>query len=66
VAAKETLGRVEAALKEMPEELREIILMSRLMGFSHAEIAARLGRTEGAVRTALCRGLAKIGHVLAE
>lgn len=65
-AAKETLGRLEAALRQMPDDLREIILLSRLMGFSHAEIAARLGKTEGSVRTALCRGLAKIAHVLAE
>jgi RNA polymerase sigma-70 factor (ECF subfamily) len=64
--AKETLGRIELALREMPGDLKEIILLSRLMGFSHAEIAARLGKTEGSVRTALCRGLAKIAHILAE
>ena len=65
-SARETLVRVEAALRQMPVDLREIVLLSRLMGFSHGEIAVRLGRSEGAIRTALCRGLAKIAHVLAE
>jgi hypothetical protein len=38
--------------------------MSRLMGLSHAEIAAHRKRSEASVRTALCRALAKVAHVL--
>jgi RNA polymerase sigma-70 factor (ECF subfamily) len=65
-AGRESLARIEAALRDLPEDHREIILMSRLMGLSHAEIAEHLDRTESAVRTTLCRALAKLAHLLSE
>jgi len=65
-SARETLARLQDALRSMPEESREIILLSRLMGLTHAEIANRLGKTEAAVRTALYRALAKLAPLLAD
>lgn len=57
---KEELGRIESALAELSEEHREVILQSRMLGLSHAEIAERMGRTEGAVRALLFRALASL------
>ena len=61
---RESLERVERALDAMPEDQREILLMSRLMGLSHAEIAQRVGRSELAVRSALSRALARLARML--
>ncbi len=58
--AREELERVEAAFAKLPEEAREIIVLSRVVGLSHAELAAKMGRTEGSVRTLLSRSLAKL------
>lgn len=64
-SARECLTAVERAFDQLPEEQREIVIMSRLMGHSHAEIAARVGKTEVAVRKALSRGLALLAATLA-
>jgi RNA polymerase sigma-70 factor, ECF subfamily len=63
---RETSRRIEEALDAMPENYRDVILMSRLMGLSHAEIAERLGKSEAAVRTTLSRALARVARILAE
>jgi RNA polymerase sigma-70 factor (ECF subfamily) len=62
---RETRERIERALDALPEDPREIILMSRLMGLSHAEIAQHLGRSEPAVRSTLSRALARLARLLA-
>jgi RNA polymerase sigma factor (sigma-70 family) len=58
--AREDLERFETAFAAMPDDYREVVTMSRIMGLSHAEIAGRLGRTEGAVRKLLVRALATL------
>ncbi len=63
---RETLQQVERALDAMPEEQREVILLARLAGLSHREIAAHLGRTEVAVRSILSRSLARLARYLGE
>jgi RNA polymerase sigma-70 factor (ECF subfamily) len=60
----EELARLEASFSELPEEYRRVIVASRLVGQSHAEIAAELGRTEGAVRMLLHRALARLAAVM--
>lgn len=60
----ETLARIERALDEMPEESREVILMSRLAGLSTAAIAERLGKDPSTVRSTLCRALVKLSGAL--
>ncbi|MBK8978718.1 MAG: sigma-70 family RNA polymerase sigma factor [Planctomycetes bacterium] len=58
--AREELERVQRALDRLPDEQREAILLSRVLGLGRAEVAAVMGRTEGSVRMLICRGLAAV------
>ena len=49
----ELRARLLAALAELPEERREVILLHDLHGWKHREIAERLGLPEGTVRSHL-------------
>lgn len=62
--AREHVQRLEAAFDALPEPQREVILLSRLVQLPHAEIGRRLGRSEGAVRNLLYRGLARLSWLL--
>lgn len=64
--AREHLARVEAAFDKMSEEQREVILAVRMLGFSHAELADRLGKSEGAVRATLFRAMARLTELLGD
>ncbi len=61
---REELVRAQAAFEKLPDHYQQVIVLSRLQGFSHAQIAEHLGRTEGAVRNLLYRGLAAISDAL--
>jgi len=63
-AAREELQRVETAFGKLAPEKQEVVLMARLMGLSHAQIAAELGKTEVAVRSILSRALAELASHL--
>ncbi|HLQ39145.1 MAG TPA: sigma-70 family RNA polymerase sigma factor [Planctomycetota bacterium] len=63
-AAREELATVELAFGQLAEEKQEVIIRARLFGMAHAEIAAELGKTEGAVRTMLSRALAELAEHL--
>lgn len=58
--AREELERVERAFDRLPEDYREVIVLSCVVGLAHREIAARLGRTEAAVRQLLARARARL------
>jgi RNA polymerase sigma-70 factor (ECF subfamily) len=60
--AREDWARAEEALAALPEEYREVILLARVVGLPHAEIALRLGRSEGATRMLLSRALARLAR----
>ena len=60
----EELQRVEKAFDELAEEQREVITLAHVVGLSRAEIAAQLGKSEGAVRTMLSRALAQLAEIL--
>jgi len=60
LAARESVARIEAAFDSLPEDYREAITLHRICGLSHAEIAAQLGRSEGAVRNLVYRGLSRL------
>jgi RNA polymerase sigma factor (sigma-70 family) len=59
----ELRGRVRAALAELSERERSILLM-REEGFAHHEIAAAVGTTTGSVGTMLARALEKLARHL--
>jgi RNA polymerase sigma-70 factor (ECF subfamily) len=48
------------ALSRLPDDYREVILLRNLQGFSHEQIAERLGRGVGAVRMLWVRALARL------
>ena len=62
--AREDLERVEAAFDQMPDDYREVLMRSRVLGMGHREIAAELGRTEQATRKLLSRALARLTTLL--
>jgi len=64
--SREELARVEAAFATLPEAWRQVVVLVRLQGLSHAEAARRLGRTESATRTLLSRALARLATQLEE
>lgn len=51
------LGRLRDALDALPVDKRELLVMSRYLGMSHAEIAEATGCGEGVSRTRLHRAL---------
>ena len=64
-AAREDLARLETCLRSLDDDKREVILLSRMVGLSHAEIAAEMGKTEVAVRKLLSRALAELADRMA-
>ncbi len=64
--AREELQRAEAALARLSDEHREVIVLSRIVGLSHAQIAERSGKSEVAVRSLLHRALARLALEMGE
>jgi len=62
----EQAARLEAALQRLGEEHRSVILMARVVGLSHAQIAEALGKSEVAVRSLLHRATARLAIELGE
>jgi RNA polymerase sigma-70 factor (ECF subfamily) len=63
-AAREELARVEQAVQSLPEDQRDAVAMSRLMGLSYPQIAEQMGRSEASVRGLVARGLAALADQL--
>ncbi len=61
---REEIERIEKAFESLPEEYREVITLAHVVGLSRAEIAAQMGKSEGAVRVLLHRALAKVSALL--
>ena len=61
---REEVERVERAFDGLRDEQREVISLAHVVGMSRAEIAAQLGKSEGAVRTMLSRALAELAEKL--
>ena len=53
----EQLDKLERAIDSLKPEYREVILLSRIEELSNKEIAARVGKSEGAVKMLLSRAL---------
>ncbi|MFO0982981.1 MAG: sigma-70 family RNA polymerase sigma factor [Planctomycetota bacterium] len=65
IMRKEAIERLERAFDELPDDHREVVLLSRLMGLSHREIAAHMNRSEMATRSLLARALSTLAQKLA-
>jgi len=59
---REEVEALEAAFERLSEPHREVILLARIVGLSHAEIAAATGRSEQATRSLLHRALAELAE----
>ncbi|MCA8972048.1 MAG: sigma-70 family RNA polymerase sigma factor [Planctomycetes bacterium] len=64
VSQREDIERLERAFDKLPEDYRDVITWSKLLGLTHAEIGERMGRTETAVRALLYRALVRLGFLL--
>ena len=49
--AHEQAARIERAMDKLPPDHRNVLLLARIVGLSHREIATRVGRSEMAVST---------------
>lgn len=65
LAAEEVL-RLEDAFARLSDDERELITLSRIARVPYVEIGLQLGCTPGAVRTRLCRALARLSRILAQ
>lgn len=58
--------RLAAVLERLPDDYREVIVLRNLEGLSHEEVAARMGRSTGAVRMLWMRALAQLRQELVQ
>lgn len=64
-AAREEVRRFEAAFAKLPPDYRDVLVLAKVVGLPHGEVAARLGRSDAAVRQLLCRARARLATLLA-
>jgi RNA polymerase sigma-70 factor (ECF subfamily) len=62
---QEARARVEAALREIPEAFRTVVVLRELEGFTYEEIADILQVNLGTVKSRLMRGRAALRNLLA-
>ena len=55
---------IRQAIDKLHSDQQQVILMRFIEDFSYAEIAASLGKSEGAVRVTLHRGLARLRKIM--
>ena len=63
-AATDLMRRVEAALRQLPGDTHEAVILSRVSGLRVREIATLLDISEGNVRVRIHRGLAQLKNEL--
>lgn len=57
---REEVERLESALDRLSDEHREVIILARIIGLPHADIAEQMDRTASATRKLLGRALTKL------
>ncbi len=66
VEGREELARILEAVKELPDDRREALIMRFALGMDNREIARALGRTDGATKVLLHRAIRQleglVGH----
>jgi RNA polymerase sigma factor (sigma-70 family) len=58
--------RVQAALKQLPDQQREALELAYYGGFSQSELAERLGQPIGTIKSRMFTGLARMRELLGE
>ncbi len=64
--ASEHMAQIEAAFDRLPDDYREVISLARVAGLPHEEVAQHMGRSVGATRQLLGRGIIKLSEALDE
>jgi RNA polymerase sigma-70 factor (ECF subfamily) len=62
--AQETVDLIEAGLDKLPENYRDVILFSKVVGLSNIELAKHLGKDAATTRVLLHRALARLGTII--
>ena len=62
--SQEEAARVQAALLQVPDSARAVVLLHDWQGFTHDEIASMTGRSHASVRQQYSRGLTALGKLL--
>ncbi|MBN1258983.1 sigma-70 family RNA polymerase sigma factor [Candidatus Peregrinibacteria bacterium] len=58
--------RLRKALKKLPENYQQVIILKYINGLENPEIATAVGKSEGAIRTLQFRALAQLRVILGE
>ena len=64
VAQAEELLRLEEGIRTLPKDQAELVVMSKLEGLSHQEIARMTGKTPDAVRMAVARAVLRLSEAM--
>jgi RNA polymerase sigma-70 factor (ECF subfamily) len=54
------------ALRQLPDDYREVLILHHLQGLSMPEVARRLGRTLDSVKNVWLRGLVRLRHLIGD
>ncbi|MEM7205471.1 MAG: sigma-70 family RNA polymerase sigma factor [Planctomycetota bacterium] len=63
---KESNAALEAAFAQLPDDYREAITLTRIVGLPYEDVAEAMGRSLGATRNLVYRGIARLDRLLGE